>query len=276
MQMANRIVLYMSMALAGVALAAMSVGTAPAADECIARPKGVAPAGKHWYYRTNRTIQRKCWYLANEGEATTVVTPRKKSVSATPVDPGPEVSTQPVADARAELVDGPRDEQPAAAVAPQPEATQVAPDSSTVRSWAVASRWPDASDALGSGRATTVSDPAPVSQIASPPPVPAAMPVPQPSAPVESTDEISLPLIAAAILLVIMGGVMIMFLSSRRLKGRNSFSQHRVAHRNDQPRIHPGAAPFRQPGMAIRVPDKDRLRDEIEELLEIGRTAPRS
>jgi hypothetical protein len=38
-----------------------------AAETCLAAPKGVAPAGSHWYYRTDRAAQRKCWYLASEG-----------------------------------------------------------------------------------------------------------------------------------------------------------------------------------------------------------------
>jgi hypothetical protein len=38
-----------------------SVGTARAAD-CLAAPDLSAPPNSHWYYRTDRTTQRKCWY----------------------------------------------------------------------------------------------------------------------------------------------------------------------------------------------------------------------
>jgi hypothetical protein len=40
---------------------------ARAADECHAAPKGSAPQGTHWYYRTDRTTQRKCWFLSEPG-----------------------------------------------------------------------------------------------------------------------------------------------------------------------------------------------------------------
>lgn len=37
-------------------------GTAQAAD-CVTAPNAPAPANGHWYYRTDRVAQRKCWYL---------------------------------------------------------------------------------------------------------------------------------------------------------------------------------------------------------------------
>jgi len=39
----------------------------PAADECKTEPGSSAPPGSHWYYRVNRTDQRRCWYLGPEG-----------------------------------------------------------------------------------------------------------------------------------------------------------------------------------------------------------------
>lgn len=39
-----------------------AVGTARAAD-CLAAPDSSAPPNSHWYYHTDRTTQRKCWYL---------------------------------------------------------------------------------------------------------------------------------------------------------------------------------------------------------------------
>ena len=33
------------------------------ADDCLAEPNSPAPAGSHWYYRSDRTTQRKCWYI---------------------------------------------------------------------------------------------------------------------------------------------------------------------------------------------------------------------
>jgi hypothetical protein len=43
-------------------------GTARAAD-CLTAPDSSTPSNGHWYYRTDRTTQQKCWYLrgANAG-----------------------------------------------------------------------------------------------------------------------------------------------------------------------------------------------------------------
>ena len=81
--MGNRIGLFASVVLASAALAATSSVAAPAADECIAKPNGPAPAGQHWYYRTNRELKKKCWYLADEGEKTVPVE-KTASVEKTP------------------------------------------------------------------------------------------------------------------------------------------------------------------------------------------------
>jgi hypothetical protein len=37
-------------------------GTARAAD-CVTAPVPSTPLNGHWYYRTDRTTQQKCWYL---------------------------------------------------------------------------------------------------------------------------------------------------------------------------------------------------------------------
>lgn len=37
-------------------------GSAAAAD-CLSEPNSTAPENSHWYYRTDRTTQRKCWHL---------------------------------------------------------------------------------------------------------------------------------------------------------------------------------------------------------------------
>jgi hypothetical protein len=33
------------------------------AADCLTAPNSTAPSNSHWYYRTDRTQQRKCWYL---------------------------------------------------------------------------------------------------------------------------------------------------------------------------------------------------------------------
>ena len=75
--MTKRIALFVSAMSTGIALATTSISAVSAADECLAKPKGLAPAGKHWYYSTDRKLQRKCWYLDDAGEK--IVTPRRAS-----------------------------------------------------------------------------------------------------------------------------------------------------------------------------------------------------
>lgn len=50
--------------LVATGLTARSSRAEPAADDCIIKPSSVAPQGSHWYYRTDRTTNRRCWYLA--------------------------------------------------------------------------------------------------------------------------------------------------------------------------------------------------------------------
>ncbi|WP_345778945.1 hypothetical protein [Bradyrhizobium ontarionense] len=41
---------------------------ASAADDCLTKPAGT-PAGKHWFYRIDRTTKRQCWYLRDDDRA---------------------------------------------------------------------------------------------------------------------------------------------------------------------------------------------------------------
>lgn len=52
-------------ALAGEAIAA----EAHAEANCLAAPGAQSPPGHHWFYRIERTKQRKCWYLRAQGAA---------------------------------------------------------------------------------------------------------------------------------------------------------------------------------------------------------------
>lgn len=105
----------------GVALAAPdSGGAAATANECLSAPKkSETPPGGHWYYRTDRTTKRKCWFL---GEASskasrsaartatkTAAAKPSRSEAADPdaarkkADPAPKNSPQSFDDARAEM-----------------------------------------------------------------------------------------------------------------------------------------------------------------------------
>jgi hypothetical protein len=281
-KMGNRIGLLVSVVFAGIALATTSAGAAPADDECLAKPKGAAPAGKHWYYNTDRAKQRKCWYLADEGQKVYASAPRKQSPPAASVDSNKESSEQPpAADARAELVDEPKAGQPAAeqpampAIQAQPEAPQAAApqaapaDDASKHSWTVASRWPERPDAFASSRAVPLNESAPVlAQVEAPAPVLAAAPAQQSSVEVATPDAMSFePLAAALILFVAVGGAIFMFISLRRRTQRSSIAPGRVTHN-----FKPGyempwtGASTRRPATRVNASERGSLSDEIEEV----------
>jgi len=68
-KMRNRIISFAPATL-GLALAfggsTMSGGSARAEDECVAKPNTQSSQGGHWYYRTDRVNNRKCWYLRSD------------------------------------------------------------------------------------------------------------------------------------------------------------------------------------------------------------------
>jgi len=69
--------------LAVAAIFIVTVQGARAADECIEKPNARSPQGSHWYYRTDRTNNRQCWYLSSErGNAGTL--PRQDTAPARP------------------------------------------------------------------------------------------------------------------------------------------------------------------------------------------------
>jgi hypothetical protein len=43
--------------------------SAARATDCLAAPNSTAPANSHWFYHTDRTQQRKCWYLRAADQA---------------------------------------------------------------------------------------------------------------------------------------------------------------------------------------------------------------
>ena len=58
-----------------------------AADDCITKPTGAPPQGDHWYYRTDRTTQRQCWYLAPHTEKVRALVQESGLVVQPPVTP---------------------------------------------------------------------------------------------------------------------------------------------------------------------------------------------
>lgn len=70
---------------------------ASAADACQPSPKGAAPQGKHWYYHTDRSAGRKCWYLGDTGLKTTTSSAEKPKAAPAAAD-----AQQDIDNARAE------------------------------------------------------------------------------------------------------------------------------------------------------------------------------
>ena len=67
------------------------------ADDCLAAPNSATPKGGHWYYHTDRTKHRKCWYLVTpDGSQPNTATQAKTSTKASKK---PATATTP-ADAR--------------------------------------------------------------------------------------------------------------------------------------------------------------------------------
>jgi hypothetical protein len=79
-----------TLAMSLCALALMTSGNPAHAATCNAAPNSPAPEGSHWYYRTDRATQRKCWYLASQGhkvQAAPRVVPRVNAVAEPPAPP---------------------------------------------------------------------------------------------------------------------------------------------------------------------------------------------
>jgi len=55
------------LAILFIALTPRPSGAEPAGDDCVAKPNSAAPQGSHWYYRVDRTANRRCWFLGPEG-----------------------------------------------------------------------------------------------------------------------------------------------------------------------------------------------------------------
>jgi hypothetical protein len=158
--------------LAGMPLTTVSHGAVPAADDCLSKPKGLAPEGSHWYYRIDHASKRHCWYLGDQREKLSRAKPQNSAPIADRASPQKETATQrPVTDAYAELpLPQTRVErQPNASAWQWTPATTAntasvengqganAPDAKTQLS-VIASRWPDPSGVSSSVSPAPMTD----------------------------------------------------------------------------------------------------------------------
>jgi hypothetical protein len=120
------------------AVQAEPMNAAAAGDDCLAKPNGPSPQGRHWYYRIDRANNnRQCWYLREldpkSGEtAQTRAAPPAQPVTAPEPTPAPveapaETGSTPAADAGNATSVMPPTTSPPVAVAPWPSAPPVEP-----------------------------------------------------------------------------------------------------------------------------------------------------
>jgi hypothetical protein len=76
-----------SIVLVSGLLAVMSANKTRAAD-CLASPNSSAPKNSHWYYRTDRSEQHKCWHLGAADQSPQQATPQTAR-EAPPAKPSP-------------------------------------------------------------------------------------------------------------------------------------------------------------------------------------------
>ena len=115
-------------AIAGAAVAATarSSHAEPAADDCLSQPSGAPPQGSHWYYRTDRSTNQRCWYLkAKEAKEAKEVARPKPQPSSKPIsEPKAEPPAEPVVRTATPVPYVPLSLQslpaPAAAIEPEP------------------------------------------------------------------------------------------------------------------------------------------------------------
>ena len=197
--------------LACAPLVTASHGAPAEAEKCLSGPKGVPPAGGHWYYRVDRSTKRACWYIGDAKEKITEKKAEKIARAAPETSPPAANSASPpgsantpssIANARAELpLPQSRAEQETSVfTAPRPLATvagAISPDNdpranaddARARRSIVASRWgelaasstqaspePSNSAPANPGAAPTASRAAPTPSTAAPAPVKAAPP----------------------------------------------------------------------------------------------------
>jgi len=83
--------------LAASAGAGLGAQSARAEDACLGAPNGPAPAGSHWYYRTDQATQHKCWYVRPRDQTAQTSPAQEKPVTAAPAQERPAAATAPAA-----------------------------------------------------------------------------------------------------------------------------------------------------------------------------------
>ena len=104
-------------ALAMLASASVADSARAQAASCLATPNGAAPAGTHWYYKTDQATHQKCWYTRPQDQ-TAAAAPAQITLSRAATSPAPAErgdSANPDADAVPDQATAPIALAPAAA-----------------------------------------------------------------------------------------------------------------------------------------------------------------
>ncbi len=159
---------------AGFAQTALTAQTASPQDSCLKAPKGPAPAGSRWYYRTDPATKSKCWSIKPAGQPGQQVTqPAPFRLQSAPA------TARPSAAAHAPTVSGLSGLQSPAWPAAGQQGQQQ-PDASTVA-------WPAPPPPPASTDTVTQQNILPASPDQSAPPQAAAVQSTQPNAPLNLT-----------------------------------------------------------------------------------------
>jgi hypothetical protein len=64
----------------------------PAGNDCLVKPNSAPPQGSHWYYRVDRTANRRCWFLGPDGlKVRQAEAPKRQLSAATPLNSDSEI-----------------------------------------------------------------------------------------------------------------------------------------------------------------------------------------
>jgi hypothetical protein len=79
-----------------VAVTARSSRAEAAVDDCLSKPNAPPPQGSHWYYRSDRASNRRCWYLGPQGEKVSQAASPRQRLAA---KPAPQPTVEPPVEA---------------------------------------------------------------------------------------------------------------------------------------------------------------------------------
>lgn len=118
------------------AMLSMARAGEPAADACRVKPGAAAPPGAHWFYRTNHTDNRHCWYLGAAALKAHSRVPAATARAASANEPPPNAAADPMPAAPAQTAQAAAPAQ----AAPAPPAPALSNDRSPL---GFAVRWSD-------------------------------------------------------------------------------------------------------------------------------------